>query len=350
VAIAHVISWAVGTGKPGDPTTLTGVDTTGAQLIVVTIGYFPDNAGANTTEVSGVTDSKGNTYQIAGARTRITGGDASEIWYSSAGSVGASHTITVDFEGSTFNSVCAAAYGGFSAAPVLDQTTGATGNGTVLNSGSVTPTAADELLVGGGTHANNDILFTAGASYTVRAEYPTSSDNSTGYIEDRVVASIASYDASTTATAVGDWAARIATFKAGSGSATISAATPSGTLGTTTTASLGATTDQATGTFYGVVDTAGNLAGVTAAQVKAGQKASGAAAAFSGNSAVSTTTPTIPISGLTSATAYSYAVIQNNTNGDTNLLTGTFTTASAIPNPSVRNFGAQGFLRILLNL
>lgn len=140
-------------------------------------------------------------------------------------------------------------------------------------------------------------------------------------------------------------------IRAAAGSASVlSAATPSGTLGTTTTVSLGATTDQTTGTFYGVVDSAANLSGVTGTQVKAGQKASGAAAAFSGNSAVSTSTPSIPLTGLTPGTLYSYAVIQNNANGDSNVLTGTFTTAAVIPNPDVRSFGAQGFLRTLLNL
>lgn len=108
----------------------------------------------------------------------------------------------------------------------------------------------------------------------------------------------------------------------------LSSATPSGTLGTSTTATIGATTDQTTGTFYAVVDSAANLVGVTATQIKAGQKASGAAALAANSAAVSTTTPSAGVTGLTASTGYSYAAVQNNTNGDTNVVTGTFTTAA----------------------
>lgn len=108
----------------------------------------------------------------------------------------------------------------------------------------------------------------------------------------------------------------------------LSAATPSGTIGTTTTATIGATSDQATGTFYVVVDTSGNLAGVTAAEIKAGQRAGGAAALAHNDVAVSTTSPSAGVTGLVANTAYAYAAIQNNANGDSNIVTGTFTTAS----------------------
>lgn len=113
--------------------------------------------------------------------------------------------------------------------------------------------------------------------------------------------------------------------------AVISSPTPSGTLGTATTATLGATTDQNTGAFYGVVDSAANLSGVTKAQVKQGFKASGTAALAANVSAVTTTSPSTGISGLTPSTLYSYAIVQNNGNGDSNLLTGTFTTAAGTP-------------------
>ncbi len=136
----------------------------------------------------------------------------------------------------------------------------------------------------------------------------------------------------------------------GASPATLSSATPSGTLGTTTSATLGATTDQTTGTFYGVVDTAGNISGITAAQVKAGQNNASASAVSASSTAVSTTSPATAVSGLTAATAYSYAVVQNNVNGDSNVLTGTFTTAAAATNLEARNFGPTRALRTLLTM
>lgn len=107
---------------------------------------------------------------------------------------------------------------------------------------------------------------------------------------------------------------------------TISSATPSGTLGTDTTATIGCTTDDSTGTLYVVVDTA-SLSGITASQIKAGENASSAAADASGNAAVSTGSPSVGVTGLTASTAYNYAVLQFS-GGNSNILTGTFTTAA----------------------
>jgi hypothetical protein len=113
--------------------------------------------------------------------------------------------------------------------------------------------------------------------------------------------------------------------------AVISKPTPNGTLLTSTTATVGCTTDTSNGTLYAVIDTAANISGVTAAQIKAGQKNNSTAAAFSNNAAVSNTSPSIGFTGLTPATSYSYAIVQNVTAGDSNVLTGSFTTIVNIP-------------------
>lgn len=104
---------------------------------------------------------------------------------------------------------------------------------------------------------------------------------------------------------------------------------PSATPGNTDV-TIGATTNQASGTLYAVIDTAANLAGVTAAQVKAGQKASGSAALASGNASVTDTSPDVGVTGLAVETLYSFAAIQNNSNGDSNVVTGTFTTTNGL--------------------
>lgn len=110
---------------------------------------------------------------------------------------------------------------------------------------------------------------------------------------------------------------------------TLSSPTPSGTLGTDTTATVGATTtDSSTGTFYVVVDDAGGISGITASQVKAGQDSGSATAIASCNASVSTSTPSCGVSGLTASTGYSYAAVHNNAGGDSNVVTGTFTTGA----------------------
>ena len=136
--------------------------------------------------------------------------------------------------------------------------------------------------------------------------------------------------------------ASLALRPAGAGAATLSSPTPSGTIGTQTTATLGSTTNQTTGTFYGVVTTA-SLTGVTGTQVKAGQNASGSTSGVSSNnSGISTTTPSTGITGLTAGTTYNYAVVQNNANGDSNVLIGSFTTAAATHTASLTIVDAAG--------
>lgn len=115
---------------------------------------------------------------------------------------------------------------------------------------------------------------------------------------------------------------------------TLSSATPSGTLTTTSTATVGCTTDDSTGTLYVVVDTA-SLSGITASQIKAGQNASSSAAVFAGNSAVSTTSPSVSVTGLSANTSYNYAIVQFS-GGNSNIWIGAFKTGIPVPYAWVR--------------
>jgi len=121
----------------------------------------------------------------------------------------------------------------------------------------------------------------------------------------------------------------------------ISAATPSGTVGGQTSATIGCTTDKVGGTVYVVVDSSANLAGITAPQVVAGTNANDASPAFDGSSAVSTVNPSVLAELLTAGTAYSYAIVHVHDDGTSNLLTGSFTTA-ALPVPTIGWVGVGG--------
>lgn len=161
------------------------------------------------------------------------------------------------------------------------------------------------------------------------------------------------------------WIVRAFVLVPGAAAATLSSPTPSGTLGTSTTATIGATTNTTSGTFYAVVDSSANLSGVTAAQIKAGQKASGAAALAACNAAVSTTTPSCGVTGLSAGVLYSYAAVQNSAGGDSNVVTGTFTTdgivfdaatasgyktASSSYNFSHTTAGSNRYLRVCVSM
>lgn len=115
---------------------------------------------------------------------------------------------------------------------------------------------------------------------------------------------------------------------------TIYGATPNYSVDTLTTATVACTTDDASGTMYVVVDTA-RLDGITQTQVKAGQNASSAAAVFAGNSAVSTTSPSVSVTGLSANTSYNYAIVQFS-GGNSNIWIGAFKTGIPVPSAWVR--------------
>lgn len=112
--------------------------------------------------------------------------------------------------------------------------------------------------------------------------------------------------------------------------ATISSGTPSGTIGTQRSATLGATSTQSTGTFYGVVSSSSaDITGITASQVQNALYAGGGAATFAANDTVSDSTPSVAITGLSPSTTYYYAVMQRTSSTNSNVVTGSFTTAVA---------------------
>lgn len=161
---------------------------------------------------------------------------------------------------------------------------------------------------------------------------PTSSDPPAGRWTPDIKTYISAGSASTFLTAPSAYTSVVT----GEGAvAVLSAPTPTGTLASQNAVTIGATTTQVSGNFYAVVDTTANLAGITAAQIKAGRNKNSVAAVAAGTSAVSTTTPTASLTGLAAGTGYSYACVQNNSNGDSNIATGTFTTAAATTSSAV---------------
>lgn len=114
--------------------------------------------------------------------------------------------------------------------------------------------------------------------------------------------------------------------------ATLSAATPSGSQGVTSSVSVGATTNTVAGTGYYVADTA-SLTGITASDIRNGKRPGGSVnATKSGSAAVATTALAAIIAGLTAGT-WTVCWLQNNNsgaaNGDSNIVSATFTITAA---------------------
>lgn len=110
---------------------------------------------------------------------------------------------------------------------------------------------------------------------------------------------------------------------------------PTGTQTGSTTANVGATTDENNGTLYAVVTTSATQPSV--AQIKAGQDHTAAAAAWAGSQAVSTTgAKTLGAAGLTASTSYYAHLVHTDAaaNDSNRVSSGQFTTAAPNAQPT----------------
>jgi hypothetical protein len=161
--------------------------------------------GDTISNVSSVTDSRGNPYTLAVGPAR-TSGLSSAIYYAKNIAAG-SNTVTVTFnQKAGWPNVNVLEYGGLDTVSPLDVVATASGNGTTANSGSATTTSASELIVGAGNPTS--VFKAAGSGFSTRII------NSFGGIsEDQIVTSTGSYKATATMT-YGGWVMQMAAFRA----------------------------------------------------------------------------------------------------------------------------------------
>jgi hypothetical protein len=151
VAYALVGSAAIGNGAS---TFTTGaIDTTGADLLVMVVGYF--------TTPTSVSDSKGNSWTALTENTGA-GNPRVRIYYAWNAIVGTGHTFTVTQAGSLIGSAVVRAYSGSltSGDPFDQESSGDAASGNVTL-GSLTPSADDCLIV---TGLSNDAMASATTS------------------------------------------------------------------------------------------------------------------------------------------------------------------------------------------
>jgi hypothetical protein len=180
---------------------------TAGDLNVVAVGWVDA-----TSSVTSVTDSKGNTYIRAVGPTIASGTATQSIYYAQnivAAAAGA-NIVTVTFSTTVPDPVVRIVeYSGIATSNALDVAVGASSTtGTALNSGSVTTTNANDLLVGSDVVAFG--ITAAGSGYTQRV---LSAGNTE---EDEIVTSAGSYSASATQSPSGWWIMQLTAFKAAS--------------------------------------------------------------------------------------------------------------------------------------
>ena len=200
IAFVQVNAATPQTALASVPVTFNAQQTAG-NLNIVVVGW---NDTSST--VSGVTDSRGNSYSQAG--TMVTGTGIRQAIYYAKNIVGGSNTVTVAFnQAAAYVDVRILEYSGIDASNPLDVTAGAAGSGTAASSGAATTTSANELIFGAGTTTN---AFTvAGSGYTMRIL--TSPDKDMA--EDQVAAAAGSVSATATGLS-GAWIMQMATFRA----------------------------------------------------------------------------------------------------------------------------------------
>ena len=168
-----------------------------------------------TSNITSVTDSAGNAYQVAVPTFRSSG--MSQAIYDApniAGAAAGSNTVTVTFsQAAVYVDLRIAEYSGLVTTSPFDVGASATSatSGTA-NSGSVTTNASNELIIGCGM--TSDGFSGAGTSFTQRVITIPDGD----ILEDRSVSATGSYSA--TAPVSGAWVMQIATFKASGASDT----------------------------------------------------------------------------------------------------------------------------------
>ena len=182
---------------------LTG--TNAGDLIV--LGLFV----LNSTSVSSVVDTQGNTYTLIGGPQTWSSNNFVERLYYAKKIKGGADTVTVTLSGSIHMELYLYDYSGLDTSSPLDASaTPTTGTGLSGTSGTVTTTNANDLLFGF-FHSDNNVTNTAGSGFTGRSL----SGNLLG--EDRTAISIGSYSATMSFSGSADYVGFFVAFKAASG-------------------------------------------------------------------------------------------------------------------------------------
>lgn len=272
---------------------------TAGNTVLVPLAHYAGSATVTGVTVNGQAATR-DTPATANGSTR------GEIWRR-ANVTGGAATVVVTYSGGADNYL---SFNILETSPLeLDTGTqnGATGTGnspavSTAGATSVAETLVVSLVAEGDSAAPS---FTGGLTNLLWAENDGSAHvagRATYSIETTTGTKTATYGATNTP----PWVAVIAAYKdaAGGGDTTAPVlSSPTGAATGSSTATVGATTDEGNGTLFAVVTSSSTQPSI--AQIKAGQDHTGAAAAWGGSVAVSSTgAKTLNATGLAPTTAY----------------------------------------------
>lgn len=186
--------------------TSSAVNTTGANLIVISAAHFP-NGHAQT-----VSDSKGNTW-TALTDYSIHIGISVRLYYCYNPTVGSGHTFTISGTNS-YGSLNVAAFSNVATSP-LDQSNGATNSSaSSLSTGSITPSQANSIVIAGFGADNGGTSISINSGFTIAASNDYSAGGSeAGAIAYKIVTSASAINPQWSIASSAPIAAAIANFK-----------------------------------------------------------------------------------------------------------------------------------------
>jgi hypothetical protein len=203
---------------------------TAGNFIAVIVGW---NDGS--TQVTSVSDATGNAYALAIGPTKSTTVLTQSIYYAKniAAAAAGANVVTVAFSAApSFPDVRVLEYANIDPTDPLDVAVGASGNGATSDSGSVTTTNANDLLVAGTTTSSG--VASVDANYMLRIVTNPDEDDA----QDRLVTATGSVNATATLASSDAWVAQMAAFRAlPLGADTQPPTAPSGLTATATSSS-----------------------------------------------------------------------------------------------------------------
>lgn len=201
MAWAHIQSAATTLNSSGVTFTHNIVTNPTAGSLIVVFAHWA-NQTVTTTQI---TDTFGNVYATAAAQVDITTVGRMQMWYAQNITAGGANTITQTFSGNVthFKYLGAAEYSGLDTTSAFDQGTGASGNGTAMDSGAVVTTGAPELAVG---------WFFPSGTATANGAWNSRVTTNGDLMEDKNLVSAGSISAVAGNAPTGVWGAQIATF------------------------------------------------------------------------------------------------------------------------------------------
>ncbi len=318
---------------------------TAGDLNVVAVGWSDATA-----QIISVTDSMGNPYALAVGPTVQSGTATQAIYYAKniLGAPANGNTITVVFNtAAKYPDLRVAEYSGVDPANPVDVVSAAQGNGTLSNSGSVTTTNANDLLVGANllpeTRYRRHQTIDPGAGYTSRAI--TSPDGD--ILEDEIVTTAGSYSATAQLNG-GEWIMQMVAFRAAGNVAGTAPAITSVKSTSFIVGAAGTFTVTTTGSPTPSLSESGALpAGVTFVDNGNGTAALSGTPASGSNGTYALTFTANNGVGTPATQSFALTVDQSPTFSSSNSTTftvgtaGTFAvTASGVPTPSLNESGA----------